>query len=125
MPIPKETLRLAIQKTTANGREAPNAYRIISWLYSCDLIDGQITFFNKCSDEFEQVSAYLLEQHGITTVTTRHTGASYEFVPTGDQRGKEGEGETPSTSRPGRKPRAPLSAPVLKLYRLLAKEVLQ
>lgn len=83
MTIPEPLLCTAILATTANGREAPNAYRIISWLYGNELINCGITSFGTSSDEFLQVTTYLEEHFNVKTKPTRETGAAYEFIPQG------------------------------------------
>lgn len=85
MSIPDTLLRTAIRATTANGRESPNTYRILSWLYGCMLIDGTITLFSGHSSEFDQVCSYLEEHYNIKTLPTRETGAAYEFIPVGER----------------------------------------
>ena len=110
MDIPDSILQLAILKTTANGREAPNAYRILSWLYGCGSAEGCITtsLYNH-SDEFERVCTYLKANFGIQTIPTRETGASYEFIPAGER------------TRKGRIPSPRLNLHAKKVYQQFVK----
>ena len=111
MTIPEPILQLAIQKTTANGREAPNAYRILSWLYSCALIEGGITSLHTHSDDFEEVCAYLLSHFSIKTIPTHETGAAYQFTPSSENK----------YTRHGRLPAPRLPQSQVKVYQQFVK----
>ncbi len=75
----EEHIRLAIACTTGRGNQAPNTYRVLSWLYGQELARGCFRIDMGPSGDFLEIAAYLEVHYGIKTRTLRDS----QETPTG------------------------------------------